>query len=117
VISAITTIVYCNDRQCKYRSDFDMKRLLSDSLHELGYDGRISLIETGCLISCHQGPSIMFLPGGKVYQVSTEKQFTEVLRDLLRNKDWSFCETEDISMRKASRNILLMKDMKRFARY
>jgi NADH:ubiquinone oxidoreductase subunit F (NADH-binding)/Pyruvate/2-oxoacid:ferredoxin oxidoreductase delta subunit/(2Fe-2S) ferredoxin len=59
-----------------------MKALLNASLRELGYGERIPLVETDCLISCYQGPSIMFLPGGKVFQVLTEENFTETLKGL-----------------------------------
>ncbi|MBA4396677.1 MAG: NADH-quinone oxidoreductase subunit F [Syntrophus sp. (in: bacteria)] len=57
-----------------------MKELLKKALHELGYGERIHLVETDCLISCYQGPSIMFLPGGKVFQVLTEENFTETMK-------------------------------------
>jgi len=64
-----------------------MNRLLSEALVELGYGGRISLVETECLVSCRQGPSIMFLPGGKVYQILTTENFTQIVGDLIHKTE------------------------------
>ena len=82
MISSVSRIAYCASSKCKFRKHIDMKELLKKSLHELGYGERIPLVETDCLISCHQGPSIMFLPGGKVFQVRTAENFTETLKGL-----------------------------------
>jgi len=82
MISSVSRIAYCASSKCKFRKHIDMKALLKKSLHELGYGERIPLVETDCLISCYQGPSIMFLPGGKVFQVLSEENFTETLKGL-----------------------------------
>jgi len=80
MIASVSRIAYCASSKCKFRKHIDMKELLKKTLDELGYGERIPLVETECLISCHQGPSIMFLPGGKVFQVRTEENFTETLK-------------------------------------
>lgn len=82
---ATTTIAYCGNRKCKYRKDIDLKNLLEESLETLGYGDEISLVETDCLVSCQDGPSIMLLPGGKVYQVLTEERFVPILQYLITN--------------------------------
>ncbi|MDI9570446.1 MAG: NADH-quinone oxidoreductase subunit NuoF [Pseudomonadota bacterium] len=80
MISSVSRIAYCASTTCKFRKPIDVRGLLTRTLEELGYAERIGLVETECLISCHQGPSIMFLPGGKVFQVRTEENFTETLQ-------------------------------------
>ena len=80
MISSVSKIAYCASRKCKFRKPIDVRSLLEKALDELGYRGRIGLVETECLISCFQGPSIMFLPGGKVFQVLSEEHFTETLK-------------------------------------
>ncbi len=80
MISSVSKIAYCASRKCKFRKPIDVRSLLEKALDELGYRGRIGLVETDCLISCFQGPSIMFLPGGKVFQVLSEEHFTETLK-------------------------------------
>jgi len=80
MISSVSKIAYCASRKCKFRKPIDVRSLLERALDELGYRGRIGLVETDCLISCFQGPSIMFLPGGKVFQVLSEEHFTETLK-------------------------------------
>ena len=79
MISTVTKIAYCSDKQCKYRKDIDVRRLLIDALDSIGLREKITLVETECLISCLDGPSIMFLPDGKVYQVSTTEGFADLL--------------------------------------
>jgi len=80
MISSVSKIAYCASRRCKFRKPIDVRSLLEKALDELGYRGRIGLVETECLISCFQGPSSMFLPGGKVFQVLSEEHFTETLK-------------------------------------
>ena len=80
MISSVSKIAYCASRSCKFRKPIDVRALLQKALDELGYRDRIGLVETECLISCYQGPSIMFLPGGKVFQVLSEEHFTETLK-------------------------------------
>lgn len=89
VISTVTKIAYCSNRQCKYRKDIDLRKLLIDALDSIGLREKITLVETECLISCLDGPSIMFLPGGKVYQVSSTEGFAEILRDLVTTAEHS----------------------------
>jgi len=97
VISTVTKIAYCSDTQCKYRKDIDVQKLLINALDLLGLSEKIALVETECLISCLDGPSIMFLPGGRVYQVSTTENFTEILRDLITAAEHSTSFNYNIS--------------------
>jgi len=60
-----------------------MRTLLFEALSALQLEERISLVETECLVSCLEGPSIMLLPGGNVHQVLTKDNFTEILHDLI----------------------------------
>ena len=83
MISPVSKIAYCASRTCRFRKPIDVRALLEKGLDELGYRDRIGLVETECLISCFQGPSIMLLPGGKVFQVLSEERFTETLKGLI----------------------------------
>jgi len=83
MISSVSRIAYCRGSDCKFRRHIDVRSLLQKALDEMGYRDRIGLVETECLISCYQGPSIMFLPGGKVFQVLTEEHFTEDLKGFM----------------------------------
>jgi len=83
MISSVSKIAYCTSAKCKFRKNIDVRALLEKALDELGGRDRIDLVETECLISCYQGPSIMFLPGGKVFQVLSEDRFTETLRSFI----------------------------------
>jgi NADH:ubiquinone oxidoreductase subunit F (NADH-binding)/NAD-dependent dihydropyrimidine dehydrogenase PreA subunit len=80
MIYSVSKIAYCASDKCKFRKHIDVKALLTKSLGELGLGDRIPLVETECLISCSQGPSVMFLPGGKVFQILTEENFTDTLK-------------------------------------
>ena len=80
MISSVSKIAYCTSGKCKFRKNIDVRALLGKALDELGGRDRIDLVETECLISCYQGPSIMFLPSGKVFQVLSEEGFTETLK-------------------------------------
>lgn len=82
MISSVSKIAYCASKACKFRKDLDVRGLLEKMLDELGYRNRISLVETECLISCYQGPSIMFLPGGKVFKLTSDANFTETIKEL-----------------------------------
>lgn len=65
MISSVSKIAYCTSGKCKFRKNIDVRALLEKALDEMGGRDRIDLVETECLISCYQGPSIMFLPGGR----------------------------------------------------
>ena len=79
MIPNITKIVYCTNKQCPHRRDIDVRTLLQKALSQLSYADKIELVETECLISCQEGPSIMFLPSGRVAQVNSEQDFTQWL--------------------------------------
>jgi NADH:ubiquinone oxidoreductase subunit F (NADH-binding)/NAD-dependent dihydropyrimidine dehydrogenase PreA subunit len=83
MISSVSKIAYCASKTCKFRKDVDVRRLLEKMLDDLGYRDRIGLVETECLISCYQGPSIMFLPGGKVFKVPSDENFTETVQEFI----------------------------------
>jgi len=83
MISSVRKIAYCADRGCKFRRQINVRALLEKALDEMGYRERIGLVETKCLISCYQGPSIMFLPSGKVFQILSQENFTETFKDFI----------------------------------
>lgn len=79
MISNITKIVYCTNKQCPYRRDIDVHTMLMKALYQLSLADKVELVETECLISCHEGPSIMLLPSGRVAQVNPAHNFTQWL--------------------------------------
>ncbi len=79
LISNITKIAYCVNKQCPYRRDIDVRTMLMKALYQLSLADKVDLVETECLISCQEGPSIMLLPSGRVAQVNPEHNFTQWL--------------------------------------
>jgi NADH:ubiquinone oxidoreductase subunit F (NADH-binding)/NAD-dependent dihydropyrimidine dehydrogenase PreA subunit/(2Fe-2S) ferredoxin len=83
MIPSVNRIAFCTSRTCRFRRDVDVRALLAGALETLGVRDRIDLVETECLISCYQGPSIMFLPGGQVHQVLSEEGLADTLKSFL----------------------------------
>lgn len=85
MLSNVAEIVYCTDTSCPHRRDIDVGRLLREALDELGLGDSIKLIEADCLLSCEEGPSILFLPAGKSCPFLVDENVTEHLKACLED--------------------------------
>lgn len=82
MIPSVNKIAYCTSKTCQFRKPINVRTLLERVLAELNLKDKIQLVETKCLVSCHEGPSMMFLPGGHIYKVLEEDNITETLAEL-----------------------------------